>query len=103
MRRLLATIFVIVTLLLGASAVAATKASAPRPPDPAPMRPASIPGCWESLLEKHIQRRTGSYTSVGGQVIRYTEFRTVATELLWCPGSGYKVAVWHGPWHPGRR
>lgn len=96
MRRLFATTVMIIAMLL-AAATAPAEASTP-PPSPGTWQPSAITGCWKSLLERHVDRRTVHY---GGHT--FVEFRSSSTWLRWCPGSGYKVVTWHEAWHPGRR
>jgi hypothetical protein len=77
--------------------VPAGSAAAAEPPVPGPWQP-STAGCYKSVLERHVERRT--YRLAGHT---FVEFRHVASVLRWCPRSGYKAYVWRGVWGPGRR
>lgn len=99
MKRLLIALVAALALLVpGWPAFAAVP-----PPAPGAWQPTTPAGCYKSVLERHTERRVTSYRSVGGSVIRYVEFRHVASVLHWCPRTGYVVKVWRGVWGPGRR
>jgi len=99
MRRTLGTIGLLVVLLGGILGGAAAITASTPPPDPGPVRPSSIAGCWKwDLVPAHRERRV---VTIDG--VRHVQFRSAATVLRWCPTTGYEVVEWRTPWGPGLR
>jgi len=92
------TLGILVAALLAAGLQGSPASASSPPARPGDWQPSAIAGCWNSILDRDLQRRT--YTLSGH---RFVELRTVTTFVRWCPSSGYVLVVWRGAWHPPRR